>query len=263
MKNYLLILFAVAVLLILGCDNDQQIKLVTTTTVQDSGFSDALKAKFESKTGISLLVIARGSGEALELGRRGDADLLLTHSPDDEEKFIANGFGTSREFVMANDFVLVGPPEARKTFSGIINIAKAFEIISNTSIPFVSRGDNSGTEIQEQKFWNSISRKPGGDWYLKSGSGMGTTLRIANEKRACTLCDRSTFLAMKKTIDLEILFEPQPRFQNEYHLIVVKGSTRSNSKIKRFRKFLFSEETQNWIKTFGIEKYGQAFFQTK
>jgi tungstate transport system substrate-binding protein len=171
------------------------ITLATTTSTQDSGLLDALLPRFRQETGIEVKVVAVGTGQALQLGRRGDADVLLVHDPAGEEQFMAEGFGSERRPVMHNDFVLVGPPADPAGVKGQASAAAAFARIARARAPFVSRGDESGTHQKEKAVWRAAGIEPGGDWYVRAGGGMGQVLRMATEKRAYTLSDRGTFLA--------------------------------------------------------------------
>src|SRR5262249_20262572 len=155
-------------------------------------------------------VVAVGTGQALQLGRRGDADVLLVHDPEGEEKFMAEGYGVERREVMYNDFVLVGPQDDPAKVKGEKSVAEAFARIAGTRPPFVSRGDASGTQQKEKQVWRQAKIEPQGDWYVRAGAGMGQVLRMADQKRAYTLSDRATFLAQRQGMELDILSQGDP-----------------------------------------------------
>ncbi len=255
------------VLTLSGCSQPAKppsaITLATTTSTRDSGLLDVLVPTFERESGVSVKVVAVGSGQALELGRRGDPDVLLTHSPKAEEEFIAAGYGDSREPVMHNDFVIVGPAADPATIKAADSATEVFRRIASTKSTFVSRDDESGTHAKELALWKAAKTLPEGSWYLRAGSGMAATLRIANEKQAYTLSDRGTFLAQSKNLDLAILTEGDSLLRNPYAVIVV-GITKhphlNHADAVRFRDFLLSPKTQKLIATFGIERYGQPLF---
>lgn len=241
----------------------QTITLATTTSTRDSGLLDVLVPMFERQTGIEAKVVAVGSGQALEMGRRGDADVLLTHAPDAEEQFVAEGHGTERRLVMYNDFVLVGPKPDPAQVHDEKSITAALRRIAQSESPFVSRGDESGTHLKEQSVWKEADISPQGDWYIKAGSGMAQTLRMASEKGAYTLTDRGTFLSQRNRLDLVILSVGDPMLRNQYAVIVVDPKKHPHvqaSAAQRFADFLLSPETQRAIGDFGVEKFGEPLF---
>ncbi|AFS79898.1 family 1 extracellular solute-binding protein [Gottschalkia acidurici 9a] len=239
--------------------------LSTTTSTQDSGLLDFLLPKFEEETGIKVKVIAVGTGEALQKGKDGDADILLVHSKVKEEQFVKEGHGTERKDVMYNDFILVGPKDdslklKEKYGSDIVN---GFKTISENKAIFVSRADKSGTHDKEMKIWETAGIKPEGDWYMESGRGMGDTLKIASEKKGYTLTDRATYLSMKDVLDLDILVEKDENLFNQYGIIPVNPE--KNNKInaegaKTFMDWMLSAETQKLIGEFGVKEFGQPLF---
>jgi tungstate transport system substrate-binding protein len=237
--------------------------LATTTSTQDSGLLDVLVPIFRAQTGIEVKVVAVGTGQALQLGRRGDADVLLVHDPPAEEKFMAGGFGAERRDVMYNDFVLVGPPADPAGIKGQSAVAEAFSRVARLGAPFVSRGDESGTHQKEKEIWRTTGIEPKGDWYIRAGTGMGQVLRIANEKRAYTLTDRGTYLAQRQGLDLAIVSEGDPMLVNRYSVIVVSPEkhpqVHSQAALK-FVEYLLSPETQKAIAEFGTNRYGQPLF---
>jgi len=240
-----------------------EVILATTTSTADSGLLDALAPLFLAETGLTLKPIAVGSGAALEMGEKGEADVLLVHSPAAEEEFMANGFGTDRKTVMYNDFVIVGPEDDPAKIADAPDAAAAMAAIAAAGSPFVSRGDDSGTHNLEKKLWKAASITPDGGWYVESGSGMADTLRIANEQQAYTISDRGTWLAQGDAIDLPILFEGGKALQNIYHVILLnpENGERINSEAgAAFMAFLLEPETQQVIAEFGVEEFGQPLF---
>lgn len=237
--------------------------LATTTSTQDSGLLDDLLPRFETATGIRVKTIAVGSGEALAMGRRGDADVLLVHSKAAEDEFLAGGFGALRLDVMYNDFVLVGPPSDPAGVRGR-PVLDAMRRISGTGVLFASRDDRSGTHARELDLWRQAGVDPKGKaWYVATGQGMGETARIASEKRAYTLADRGTFLALRKTLDLDVLVEGDVTLRNSYRVLVVSPRTHPRVRdvaARRFARWLVSEEAQRAIGAFGKERFGQPLF---
>lgn len=260
--------FAIAVVLLsFGCSQPAKppdaITLATTTSTRDSGLLDVLVPMFERESGVSVKVVAVGSGQALELGRRGDADVLLTHSPKAEEEFMAAGHGDSRQPVMYNDFLIVGPATDPAAIQGADSVVETVRRIAATKSTFVSRGDESGTHAKELAIWKTAEIAPQGDWYLQAGSGMAATLRIANEKNAYTLTDRGTFLAQSKQLELKLLGEGYSLLRNPYAVIVVSTTKHphlNKSAAQSFADFLLSPLAQKGIETFGNERYGQPLF---
>jgi tungstate transport system substrate-binding protein len=237
--------------------------LATTTSTQDSGLLDDLLPRFEAATGIRVKTIAVGSGEALAMGRRGDADVLLVHSKEAEDEFMAQGFGALRLDVMYNDFVLVGPAADPAGVRGL-SAVEALKRIARRGALFASRDDRSGTHAREVALWKQAGIDPAGrPWYVATGQGMGETARVASEKRACTLADRGTFLALAKTLDLAILVEGSPELRNSYRVIVVSPERHPKAREKearRFAEWLVSPDAQEAIGAFGRQKYGQPLF---
>jgi tungstate transport system substrate-binding protein len=241
---------------------DRPLILATTTSTQDSGLLDALVPAFESETDRQVKTVAVGSGEAIELGSRGEADVLLVHSPDDEEEFMASGKGGKRRLVMHNDFVIVGPPDDPAGTRGMSSTA-ALERIAQSEETFVSRGDDSGTHALELKLWDEAAVEPAGSWYQETGQGMGATLRIADQKRAYTIADRGTHLSTEDSTDLDVLVEGEPRLLNIYHVIDVDPSAgpRVNAAGGRaFAEWIVSPPTQRMIGAFGRKEFGRPLF---
>ena len=245
------------------CAAEPPLVLATTTSTQDSGLLDVLVPQFEAATGLQVKTIAVGSGEALAMGRRGDADVLLVHSKAAEDEFMAAGFGSLRLDVMHNDFVLVGPPSDPARVRGL-SIVDALKRIAESGTLFASRDDRSGTHARELALWKRAGIDPAGKpWYVATGQGMGETARVASEKRACTLADRGTFLALGKSLDLSILVEGSPELWNSYRVIVVNPEKHPKTREKearRFAEWIVSPAVQKAIGGFGREKYGQPLF---
>ena len=237
--------------------------LATTTSTQDSGLLDVLVPLFEKKTGYTVKTIAVGTGQALTLGDRGEADVVLVHAPKLELEYLAKGNLINRRLVMHNDFILVGPPEDPAGIKGLKKAAEAFKKIADRKSKFVSRGDNSGTHNKEKALWKAAGITPKGGWYIESGQGMGATLTIAFEKGAYTLTDRATYLAFKKRIRLAILLEGDAPLLNIYHVLEVNPARYPKVNAaggKAFADFMVSAEAQAVIKSFGVEKYGEPLF---
>jgi len=237
--------------------------LATTTSTQDSGLLDVLVPAFEQQSDYRVKTIAVGTGQALALGERGEADVLLVHAPDRERTFMEAGHGTSRRLVMYNDFVLVGPWDDPAGIKGA-TAAEALKRIAGRGSLFVSRGDNSGTHQVEQQLWQSAGVAPKGQsWYQESGTGMGATLNIAAEKRGYTVTDRGTYLALKDRLGLAVLVAGERALLNIYSVITVdpKKNERINAAGGRaFADYVVSPPAQTLIKAFGVARFGQALF---
>jgi len=238
--------------------------LATTTSTQDSGLLDLLVPRFEKQSGFRVKTIAVGSGQAMAMGQRGEADVLLVHSPEAERKFIADGFGVHRRRVMHNDFIVVGPPADPAGIKATTSALDGFRRIASAAAVFVSRGDNSGTHAQEKKLWKAAGLNPEGQkWYQQTGLGMGQTLNVTAEKNAYTLADRGTYLALRKNLGLAILSEGDAVLLNVYHVIEVNPARFPKvnaSGAKAFGDFLLAKETQALIAAFGTDKYGSPLF---
>jgi tungstate transport system substrate-binding protein len=236
--------------------------LSTTTSTQDSGLLDLVVPMFERKSGLSVKTISVGTGQALALAARGEADVTLAHAPALEKKYVEEGKMQNRRLVMYNDFVVVGPADDPAKVKG----AKAVEAIKRIAAAqarFVSRGDKSGTHTLELGLWKQAAVEPKGAWYIESGQGMGQTLGIANDRRAYTLTDRATWLAFGKRIDLPILVEGDRPLLNVYSVMEVNpanGPRVNAAGGKAFADFMLTPEVQEAIKAFGVDKYGQALF---
>jgi len=247
-----------------GPAKQKNIILATTTSTQDTGLLDILIPIFEKKTGYFVKTIAVGSGQAMTMGAKGEADVLLVHSQAAEKKFMTDGNGVNRRLVMHNDFIIVGPPSDPATIRQSKKAAEGFKKISLSKALFISRGDNSGTNAKEKEIWKAAGIQPEGQkWYQQTGLGMGQTLNVAAEKKGYTLADRGTYLAMKKNLGLDILLEGDGVLLNIYHVIEVnpvKWPKVNAAGAKAFADFMVSKKTQAIIKTFGIEKFGSPLF---
>ncbi|MHB0977770.1 MAG: ABC transporter substrate-binding protein [Candidatus Aquicultorales bacterium] len=243
----------------------ETIILATTTSTKDTGLLDELIPAFEKKTGIKVKTIAVGTGEAIKMGERGEADVLLVHAKKTEEKFMADGYGDKRLAVMYNDFVLVGPASDPAGIKGLTSAKDAFQKIADSGSAFASRSDESGTHKKELSIWESLPVQPGGDWYLKTGSGMAATLRVASEKQAYTLADRGTWLVQKPNLELELLVEKDKPLLNPYSVITLNPDKFKDSKVKfeageKFAEWIVSPEAQRMINDFGKDKYPEPLF---
>lgn len=238
--------------------------LATTTSTQDTGLLDVLIPIFEKRTGYMVKTIAVGSGQAMAMGQKGEADVLLVHSPDAEKKFIADGNGINRRLVMHNDFIIVGPGTDQAKVKAAKSAVDGFKRIAETGSLFISRGDNSGTHVKEKGLWKAVGISPENQkWYQQTGLGMGQTLNVSSEKRAYTLADRGTYLALKKTIDLVIVSEGDAALLNIYHVIEPNPAKFSKINVaggKAFADFMVSKEAQDIIRTFGVQKFGSPLF---
>ena len=265
------LLVAVAVLAVGGCGEDAdsdrsasrndkgQMILATTTSTQDSGLLDELVPRFQDDSGCSVKTVAVGSGEALELAEKGNADALLVHSPEAEEELMDSGHGVSRNAVMHNDFVLVGPADDAAKIKGSGSAADAFARIAKAKAPFASRADESGTNTKELAIWEAAGIEPQGTWYIETGQGMGETLTIASQKQAYALSDRGTWLATDN-LDLKLLVEGGENLLNPYHVMVVKGDSVNQECAQQFSDWITAPGTQKEIGRFGVAEYGKPLF---
>jgi tungstate transport system substrate-binding protein len=233
--------------------------LATTTSTQDTGLLDTLVPAFESGSDCTIKTVAVGSGDAMAMGEKGDADVLLVHSPADEREFMAHGYGASRAAVMHNDFVLVGPPGDPAGVAKADNAVEAMRMIAQTKAPFASRADESGTNTKELDLWDEAGVDPQGSWYIETGQGMGETLTIADQKQAYTLSDRGTYLATEG-LQSRIVFEGSPDLLNWYHVIVVDHEGTNVGCAKEFAGWLREERVQRMIGNFGVQEFGRPLF---
>jgi len=237
--------------------------LATTTSTQDSGLLDVLVPLFEKESGYQVKTISVGSGQAMKMGEKGEADVLLVHSPDAEKKFMADGFGTTRRLVMHNDFIILGPAADPAKIKGA-SAADALKRIAQSGAIFASRGDNSGTHAKEKGLWKAAAINPAGQkWYQQTGLGMGQTLNVAAEKKGYVLTDRATYLSLKKGLGLEILVEGDGKLLNIYH--VIELNTTKWPKVnaqggKSFADFMVAKKSQEIIGRFGVDRFGAPLF---
>jgi tungstate transport system substrate-binding protein len=243
---------------------EKTVILATTTSTQDSGLLDVLLPIFEKKTNYFVKTIAVGSGQAMAMGQKGEADVLLVHSPAAEKKFAEEGYGINRRLVMHNDYIIVGPTEDPAKIKGMKSTPESFKKIASANGLFLSRGDNSGTNAKEKEVWKTAGINPEGQkWYQQTGLGMGQTLNVTSEKRGYTLADRGTYLSLKKNLKLDILMEGDAILLNIYHVIEVnpaKWPKVNAAGGKAFADFMVSKETQAVIKVFGVDKFGSPLF---
>ena len=238
--------------------------LSTTTSTQDSGLLDVLVPLFERQTGYTVKTIAVGTGQALALAARGEADVVLAHAPALEKKYVADGKMLDRRLVMYNDFVIIGPAGDPAKIKGMKKAADAMNAIAARGARFVSRGDNSGTHALEQSLWKLAGVEPQGAWYIEAGQGMGATLGIADDRRAYAVTDRGTFLALQKRVRLPILLEGDKTLSNIYSVMKVNPSNGPRVNAAggaAFADFMVSADVQKVIKTYGVDKYGRALFE--
>jgi tungstate transport system substrate-binding protein len=262
-RHALLIAFVLAILPLSAAAQRPPVILSTTTSTQDSGLLDVLVPLFERQTGYSVKTIAIGTGQALALAGRGEADVVLAHAPALEKKYIADGKMLNRRLVMYNDFVIIGPAEDPARIKRMTKAADAMKAIASTGSRFVSRGDNSGTHNLEKELWKLAGVEPQTGWYIESGQGMGATLGIADDRKAYTLTDRGTYLAFQKRVRLPILLEGDRPLLNLYSVMEVNpanGPKVNTAGGKAFADFMVSADVQRVIKTFGVDKYGQPLF---
>ncbi|HEV2249203.1 MAG TPA: substrate-binding domain-containing protein [Candidatus Limnocylindria bacterium] len=236
--------------------------LSTTTSTQDSGLLDVLIPDFEKKTGYKVKTNAVGTGAALAIGARGDADVVLVHAASLEKKFMADGNGQRRLFVMHNDFIVVGPSADPAGIKGK-SALDALKAIAAAQATFISRGDNSGTDVLEKSLWKQAGITPAKPWYVESGTGMGQSLQVASEKKAYIITDRGTYLSQKSHLALDILNQGDPPLLNYYHVITVNPTKFPKVNIagaNAFADYLVSPETQKIIGGFGVDKFGAPLF---
>jgi tungstate transport system substrate-binding protein len=237
--------------------------LSTTTSTQDSGLLDVLVPLFEKNTGYSVKTISVGTGQALALAARGEADVTLAHAPAQEKKYVAEGKMHNRRLVMYNDFLVIGPEADPAKIRGEKSVVAALKRIADAQARFVSRGDKSGTHTLELALWKAAGITPGAPWYIESGQGMGATLGIANDRQGYTLTDRATMLAFSKRVDLKPMVEGDKLLLNIYSVMEVNpanGPKVNAAGGKAFADFMLAPETQGVIKTFGVDKFGQPLF---
>src|SRR6266478_9618608 len=247
----------------MAAESNKNLILSTTTSTQDSGLLDVLVPMFEKQTGYSIKTVSVGTGQALALAAKGDADVALVHAPSLEKQYVTERKLLNRRLVMYNDFVLIGPKEDPAKIKSVKTAIAAVRLIEQSRSRFVSRGDNSGTHNLEKSLWKQAGIEPKGSWYIEAGQGMGATLGIANERNAYTLTDRGTYLALAKRVELPILVEGDKALLNIYSVMEVNpanGPRINAAGGKAFADFLVSPQTQAVIGNFGKEKFAQPLF---
>ncbi len=242
-------------------EGERYITLASTTSTEASGLFYAIIPRFTEKTGISVRVVAVGTGQAFEIARRGDADSLLVHDTDGEETFVAEGYGTERADVMYNDFVLIGPDGDPAGIADAESVAEAMRLIAEAEAPFASRGDDSGTHRAEQRLWEAAGVEPGGAWYRELGSGMGPTLNTAAGMDAYVMSDRATWVAFENPQDLTLLFAGDEALFNQYGSLLLDPERHPHLKhdlANQWHQWLLSEEGQQAIAAFTVN--GEQLF---
>ncbi len=244
---------------------DKELFMATTTSTADTGLLDYLAPKFKADTGYTLKYVSVGTGEAIAMGENGDVDIVFVHAKSREDAFVSKGFGVKRVPVMYNDFVIVGPktPLAKSK-----NINEFFSAISNQKLPFISRGDKSGTHTKEVNIWKAVKIDPKANPnYVESGQGMGATISMADEKKAYTLTDRGTWLKISNDAniktELEVVCEGDKNLFNQYGIIAVNPEKFPKTNLKAAEAFIawiVSPEIQKVVGEFGVDKYGQPLF---
>jgi tungstate transport system substrate-binding protein len=263
-RRAVLALAAIIVVAAPALAQDKSIVVASTTSTQDSGLFGHILPLFKAKTGIDAKVVAQGTGQALDTGRRGDADVVFVHAKAQEEKFVADGAGVKRNPVMYNDFVLIGPKSDPAGIKGMTDVAEALKAIKAKGAPFISRGDRSGTHIAELDLWKAAGidiGKDKGAWYKEIGQGMGAALNTASAANAYVLADRGTWLSFKNRGDLDILLAGDKRMFNQYGVILVNPAKHPHVKQElgqAFIDWLVSPEGQKAIADYKIE--GQQLF---
>jgi tungstate transport system substrate-binding protein len=256
------------ILLLAGCGApagpaaERSLILATTTSTQDSGLLEVLLPAFTEDTGWAITPVAVGSGAALEMGRRGEADALLVHSPAAEAELVATGVTGRRLLVMHNDFVLVGPA-ADPAGVRALPVAEAMAAIARSGAPFVSRGDESGTHARERRLWAAAGIEPAGSRYRSTGQGMGATLRVADETGGYTLSDRATFLAQRAGLRLEVVNAGDARLRNIYHVIEITQAAGERVQVEggtAFADWVVGDRAQRLIGEFGTAEFGEPLF---
>lgn len=270
-KRGVLFLVLLVAGMVMGCNSStvpsqdpapkQELILGTTTSTYDSGLLDYLLPYFEEANNYEVKVVSLGTGAALELGKNGDCDLVLVHAKEAELDMVEQGHYIDRYDVMYNDFVVVGPAADPAAIKEAANLNDVLATISNTQSPFISRGDDSGTHKKELAVWSAASIEPIGSWYVAAGSGMADTLRMTDEKEGYTLTDRATYLSLRDTLELDILFEGDVNLLNQYGIMAVNPQNwpqRDYEGAKLLTEFFISAEGQELIANF--KPYGDTLF---
>jgi tungstate transport system substrate-binding protein len=265
MRRPISILFALTLALAAAAPapGSRTVILSTTTSTQDSGLLDVLVPMFETQSGYSVKAISVGTGQALALAARGEADVTLAHAPALEKKYVGEGKMHNRRLVMYNDFLLIGPESDPAKIRGDKSVVAALKKIAESQARFASRGDKSGTHTLELALWKAAGVTPGAPWYIESGQGMGATLGIANDRQGYTVTDRATMLAFARRVDLKAMVEGDKLLLNIYSVMEVNpanGPRVNATGGKAFADFMLAPGTQAVIKTFGVDTYGQPLF---
>ena len=258
----------VSVLILAGvsmawCGEPKNVILSTTTSTQDTGLLDVLMPLFERQSGYTVKVISVGTGQALALAAKGDADVTLVHAPTLEKQYVAEGKLLNRRLIMYNDFVIIGPKDDPAKIKASKAAVSAMQLIAQAKARFVSRGDNSGTHTLEKTLWKEARIEPKGEWYIEAGLGMAATLGVANERNGYTITDRGTYLALQKRLTLPILIEGDRALLNIYSVMEINsanGARINTAGGRALADFMVSPQTQALIKTFGVEKFGEPLF---
>ena len=238
-----------------------RLRMATTTSTENSGLLAELLPPFEEEHNVIIDVVAVGTGQALELGRNGDVDLVMVHAPSLERRFVEEGYGVERVGFMYNDFVILGPPSDPAGVAGSSDVVAAFEEIAESESLFISRGDNSGTHTKEKTIWSEANISPAGSWYREAGQGMGAVITIANNEEAYTLADRGTYLTFRGDIDLEVVVEGDELLFNPYAAIAIDPDRHSHVNYEiaqEFIDYLVSDEGQSIIGDYQVE--GEQLF---
>jgi tungstate transport system substrate-binding protein len=260
----LIFILSINIIFVTSCAGSakKELILASTTSTADSGLFDAMLPEFEKISGYKVKLIAVGTGEAISMGEKGDADVLMVHSRAAEDQFMEEGYGSLRKDVMHNDFVIVGPAQDPAQIKGK-SAPEALKAIAESQSLFISRADKSGTNNKEISIWEKAGITPTGEWYMETGQGMGATLTITQDKQAYTITDRGTWLAMADDFTLEILVEGDSTLFNPYGVIAVnpeKFPDVNNEGALAFIEYVTGEKGQALIKDFGVDKYGQPLF---
>jgi len=246
-----------------GSSASRDVILATTTSLYDTGLLDSIVPIFERQSGYHVKVVAVGSGQALAMGRRGDADVAFVHSPAAERAFMEAGYGVRRRIVASNYFTIAGPPDDPALVREAADAAEAFRRIAASGQPFASRGDSSGTNARELALWTQIGVRPARAAYIETGQGMSATLLVANERKAYVLTDRATFGYLRTHLDLVALRGPEHALTNIYHVIELNPAGHPQMNIeggRAFADFVVSNQVQQLLAHFGEERLGEPMF---
>lgn len=242
---------------ILASANNQMIRIATTTSTANSGLTARLIPAFEKSSGYRIELAVSGTGRALRQAREGKADLLIVHAPTAEQKFMQEGHGQKRQYLMKNQFIIVGPADDPAGISRIKSASQAFKVIAAKQTTFISRADDSGTHKKELGIWSAANIQPYGGWYFELGMGMGDSLQHANKLAAYILTDSATWLAKRKQLSLKELLRGDPELDNPYHLITVNHKKHPSVNVKGaqiFTQWIFSSQGQDIIRTFSVDQ---------